>query len=1089
MSTALYRRYRPETFADVIGQEHVTEPLMTALQKNRVNHAYLFSGPRGCGKTTSARILARCLNCEQGPTPTPCGQCESCRELSRDGSGSLDVIEMDAASHGGVDHARDLRERATFAPVRDRYKIFIIDEAHMVTREGFNALLKIVEEPPEHIKFIFATTEPNKVLSTIRSRTHHYPFRLVAPEVLRGYLKQLCEREDIEVEQGVLPLVVRAGAGSVRDSLSVLDQLMAGAGEQGITYDLAVALLGFTHAELLDSVVDSFAAGDSSAVFQAVDRVIQTGQDPRRFVEDLLERFRDLIIVKAVPESAASILHGMPEDQIDRMRGQATQLGAAELSRAADIANSALTEMTGATSPQLHLELLCARILLPTAEDSSRGVNARVDRLERRINMGSVGAVAAPLQADQAAATTPETPAEHAASMADGGMTASRQEASPGGREAALAMARRNRPVPAGQEDAEAQEPDTGEQGAAAPGADSWTAPDETVESAFPAPDAAPSEETGQNSPAASPAAGQGQPPRPAEQDGAPSASSPASGDDAPQSSPDEGQQAYRAQPTSPADAGQVNLVERSWADVVAAVGKRSKVAQATFRECRPARFENGVLYVASSGPGIQSRVERYAGALSEAVQEILGLACTVALDGSAPAAGGLEGSGGPGAPGGPGSPGASGGPSWSGGSSGASGPSGPGSPEGSGGGAPLGAPGAASPAGEYARNAGPEPGAPAGRAQREQQDWPGDEQWSRAAQQENSQTPEPPRAPSAGRPGDRADRSQPLSDGPRGGDQAWQRHGEPSSNAAPDWSDDESGEGFSDWAVATIPGGEQGEQEEPASRLRVVPGEAERDADDPWTGGDPEAGEPSSTTASLSVVPSPPEDATAEEAPAREPSGEDASSAAEEPSRPAHDWSVAARRAGAPGSPVDGRRSGWGYSGPDGAAGASDHPSKWLQRKQHLTEVGDTGEGEGPGASPGPGGPAPEAAPEPEDRAPAAPPQGGVAPAESHERQRHLHAVRTEEEPSPGPAAGEQRDQRSFRERHAATIAAGAQGGPRRGEPVVDPQAPEPPDDWDDFVPEPEDEDIEDSALYGQAAVETILGGRVIDERPHHQS
>ena len=394
MSTALYRRYRPETFAEVIGQKHVTEPLMTALQNNRVNHAYLFSGPRGCGKTTSARILARCLNCGQGPTPTPCGVCDSCVELARDGSGSLDVIEMDAASHGGVDHARDLRERATFAPVRDRYKIFIIDEAHMVTREGFNALLKIVEEPPEHIKFIFATTEPNKVLGTVRSRTHHYPFRLVPPETLHDYLAKLCDEEGVKVEEGVLQLVVRAGGGSVRDSLSTLDQLMAGSGEDGITYDVAVALLGFTHAELLDEVVMAFAVGNAADVFSSVDRVIQTGQDPRRFVEDLLERFRDLIIVQAVPQAAESVLHGMNVDQIARLRAQASAFGAAELSRAADVTNAGLNEMSGATSPQLHLELLCARILLPASDKTVGGVGARLDRLERRIATGDIPASA-----------------------------------------------------------------------------------------------------------------------------------------------------------------------------------------------------------------------------------------------------------------------------------------------------------------------------------------------------------------------------------------------------------------------------------------------------------------------------------------------------------------------------------------------------------------------------------------------------------------------------------------------------------------------------------------------------------------------
>ncbi len=387
MSTALYRRYRPETFADVIGQEHVTEPLMQALRTGRVGHAYLFSGPRGCGKTTSARILARCLNCEQGPTPTPCGTCDSCVALARGGSGSVDVIEIDAASHGGVDDARDLRERASYGPAQSRFKVYFIDEAHMVTPQGFNALLKIVEEPPEHVKFVFATTEPEKVIGTIRSRTHHYPFRLVPPAKLTAYLEQLSAQEGVAVAPGVLGFVTRAGGGSVRDSLSVLDQLIAGSGDEGVTYEGAAALLGFTSVELLDATIDALAARDAGAVFAQVDKVIESGQDPRRFAMDLLERLRDLIIVAAVPDGAAQVLRGVPEDQLDRMRGQQSRFGPGTLSRAADIVNAGITEMTGATSPRLQLELICARILLPGASGES-GYAARLDRIERHLDAG-----------------------------------------------------------------------------------------------------------------------------------------------------------------------------------------------------------------------------------------------------------------------------------------------------------------------------------------------------------------------------------------------------------------------------------------------------------------------------------------------------------------------------------------------------------------------------------------------------------------------------------------------------------------------------------------------------------------------------
>ncbi|WP_280467172.1 DNA polymerase III subunit gamma and tau [Nocardia cyriacigeorgica] len=391
---ALYRKYRPASFAEVVGQEHVTDPLSTALDTGRISHAYLFSGPRGCGKTSSARILARSLNCVEGPTSRPCGVCQSCVALAPGGPGNLDVIELDAASHGGVDDTRELRDRAFYAPAESRYRVFIVDEAHMVTTAGFNALLKIVEEPPAHLIFIFATTEPDKVLPTIRSRTHHYPFRLLPPATMRGLLGRICEQENVPVEEAVYPLVIRAGGGSPRDSLSVLDQLLAGAGPEGVTYPRAVSLLGVTDVALIDDAVEALAGSDGAALFGTIDRVMEAGHDPRRFSVDLLERLRDLILLRAVPDAAERGLVAAPGDQLERMHAQAESLGPAALTRYAELLHAGLGEMRGATAPRLLLEVICARMLLPAATDSDAAALQRLENLERQFAAGAVPSAA-----------------------------------------------------------------------------------------------------------------------------------------------------------------------------------------------------------------------------------------------------------------------------------------------------------------------------------------------------------------------------------------------------------------------------------------------------------------------------------------------------------------------------------------------------------------------------------------------------------------------------------------------------------------------------------------------------------------------
>ena len=647
MSTALYRRYRPDTFDQVIGQEHVTDPLKAALAGGRVNHAYLFSGPRGCGKTTSARILARCLNCAEGPTPTPCGECASCRDLATGGPGSLDVVEIDAASNSGVDDARDLRERAVYAPARDRYKVFILDEAHMVTPQGFNALLKLVEEPPEHVKFIFATTEPEKVIGTIRSRTHHYPFRLVPPDTMTSYLDHLCQQEGVPVGKGVLPLVVRAGGGSVRDSLSVLDQLIAGSGPDGIDYGRATALLGYTPDSLLGDIVDAFSAGDGAAVYRVVDRVIESGQDPRRFVEDLLERIRDLLVISTSPQNARAFLPQAPEDLLERLVQQSQTLGPAELSRAGDLLNAGLSEMTGATSPRLQLELICARILLPAMDGARSSVLSRVERMERRVGMQASGAVPGMPQATagQGAVPAAEQPS---AEQTEAGSQQAGQQSTPASQNAAQQGSRSGQPASSAQQESRDSWDDLDDLADVASQAEALASgqPEPQQESQKEAtPQAAPAQESSpvpqrdggtrseqrgeQPEPQAAAAA---EAPQDQQQNRKPQPSEPQRAA-APASAPPTAEQP--AQPQATASAGHdIDAIRRSWQAILDVVGRSAKLARAVLAgNAVPQDLQDGRLLLAFNNQGAVGAFTRGSNpqALEAAVSEVLGL--TVKVD------------------------------------------------------------------------------------------------------------------------------------------------------------------------------------------------------------------------------------------------------------------------------------------------------------------------------------------------------------------------------------------------------------------------------------------------------------------------
>ena len=686
MITALYRRYRPDTFQDVIGQDHVTAPLMAALRGDRVTHAYLFSGPRGCGKTTSARILARCLNCERFPADTPCGQCASCRDLATGGPGSLDVVEIDAASHNGVDDARDLRERAAFAPARDRYKIFILDEAHMVTAQGFNALLKLVEEPPAHVKFIFATTEPEKVIGTIRSRTHHYPFRLVAPDTLEAYLAHLCDAEDVRVGPGVFPLVTRAGGGSVRDTLSVMDQLIGGAIDSEVDYRRAVALLGYTDTTMLDACVDALAASDGAGVFRVVDRVVSSGHDPRRFVEDLLQRLRDLLVIALAGSEAGPALGSMPDDELARMEVQSRTIGAAGLSRAADVTAQALSQMVGATSPRLQLELLMARLLVSgrraAAPGAPAGPPAQHPGGDGPQQAGGGRAMAAEIARRAAPTAAPPEPGQ-----AQGGAPARAAEAA----ETASPAAQAAPPAAVGS----AVSPGAGTASAAS-GAHAAAPPPSATPQGGVSPVDWDSPEQAPERPAQAGRSGGagGAGPRPGSQPGSrgePSANSTPSAGAVPSQSPQPPQTPSPSQtPQPPQPPGQASpaadaeMIRGRWEEVLEAAKRSRRATWALVGpNSQPGAINNGVFEVIFSGQGLVNAFENggHGPVLSRALHQALGLRLEVHAVLAGPGGGPGGPSGGPGGSAGPGGGGPGG---WPGGP-GAAAPDGAGWPDGAG--------------------------------------------------------------------------------------------------------------------------------------------------------------------------------------------------------------------------------------------------------------------------------------------------------------------------------------------------------------------------------------------------------------------